>query len=100
MAGQTSIVLVNVSTYAFVFFIGIRIGVATNTSELGIITRIGVAFRALVPFAFMRTTINRKILIVMIKSGGHPIALPMATGTIRGKLRRNVIRIAGLVEVG
>ena len=66
-----------------------------GTAENGKITRIGVAFRTLCPFAFMGTAIDAEILTVMVKSSRGPGSLAMATLTSGREIGRFMIGVPG-----
>jgi len=72
MAGQTSRVLIDISSDTFMFVIGVGIQVADYARKLGIVTGIGVALRTLVPNPFMRPAVDGEVLRIVVKSGRRP----------------------------
>ena len=100
MAGQTGIVLVYIAAHIFMRFIRFRIGMAAHTSKFCVVGRVGVAVRTLTPLALMRTTVDRKILRIVVKSGGHPGRFAVTARTVGRKLGRHVVGITGPVVVG
>ena len=70
---------------------------ADRTTEFRVIIWIYMAIRALVPFAFMLTTINGEKLCIVIEGSRYPCIFSMTSGAIRRKLCAQVIRIFGII---
>ena len=68
VAGQTSIVLILIPTYAHMGIVRFWVLMAIGTREFGKIGRVGMAVKALVPFVVMRPTVDREILPIVVKS--------------------------------
>ena len=62
--------------------VGLRIGMATGTSRLCEIGRVGMAIDAGIPFPVVRSTVNRKILHIVVERRRRPGALGVAGCTI------------------
>ncbi len=101
MAGQTSRVLIDISSDTFMFVIGVGIQVAGYARKFRIITGVGMALRTLVPNPFMRPAVDREVLrIVVGKSGWHPPDIRCMTGrTIIRKSCLNVIGIGCIFKI-
>ena len=69
VASKTSRTAIGISVHAVVFVVGLWVGVAGSASEFRIIGRIGMAVNTFIPFAFVFSTINRKVLPVVVKGG-------------------------------
>ncbi len=75
MTGKTRITIVLIAVdfiMVVVYLILIIMFMAINTTEYRIIIWINVAFNTLIPFIVMCTAINRKVHIIMVKSGRLP----------------------------
>ena len=99
MTGQTRIILIHIAANAGMCLIGFRIDMTAYTGIILVIARSRMAFCTLIPNTRVSTAVNRKILIVMVKGGRYPTTLTMTTGTIRRKLRRNMVRIFRVVVI-
>jgi hypothetical protein len=75
VAGQTSRIIVLITIHPVVLLVGIRIGMTTDTGEIGIIGRILVTISTLVPFALVFAAVNRKQHIVLLKFCRHPVRI-------------------------
>ena len=58
-----------------------------------------MAFNALIPFSVVFAAVDRKILIIMVKSCRHPAIYTMAGHTICWKSRCNVVGVIGRVVI-
>ena len=67
VTGQTGRIRIGISGHTHMLFICFGIGMTGDTSIFFKICRIGVAIHTLIPFAFVRTTIDREIQVVMIE---------------------------------
>ena len=72
MAGETSRVLIDISSDTFMFVIGVGIQVAGYARKFRIITGVGMALRTLVPNPFMRPAVDREVLRIVVKSCWRP----------------------------
>lgn len=72
VAGEAGLVVVVITSDAYVFVIGFRIDMAVGTRDFSVIGRIGVAIQALCPFALVFTGIDGEVLGIVIKGGRRP----------------------------
>ena len=72
MAGQTSRVLIDITSDAVVFVIGVGIQVADNARKFRKVTGVGMALRTLIPNPFVRSAVNGEVRIV-VKGGRCPL---------------------------
>ena len=75
VAGQTGGIFEDITVDALVLVARTWIGMANYTTEFGKIVRVGVAIRTLVPFSFVLTSVNRKILTIVVEICRHPFRL-------------------------
>lgn len=75
------------------------IGMARYAGVLRIVRRIRMAILTLIPFALMRSAVNRKILTVMIKGCRHPGCFTVTTGAIRREVSPGMAGVGGLIVV-
>ena len=66
-------------------FIGFRIGVTSDTSEYGIIIRVGVTIIAIIPFTLMLSTIDREVFDIVIESSWFPCVFTMTGCAVGSK---------------
>ena len=101
MAGQTSRVLIDITSDAVVFVIGVGIQVADNARKFRKVTGIGMTLRTLVPNPFVRPAVNGEVLrIVVGKSGRHPPDIRcMAGGTFIREACLYVIGIGCIFKI-
>jgi hypothetical protein len=98
---QTGRVIILITIYPIMLLIGIRIGMTTDTGEIGIIRRILVAIGALIPFALVLTTVNGKQHVVLVKRSRPPVGVgSMTCGTLIGKIQNLVVGIHRSLIVG
>ena len=69
VASKTCRAAVRIAVHAVVFVVGLWVGAAGSASEFRIIGRNGMAVNTFIPFAFVFSTINRKVLPVVVKGG-------------------------------
>jgi hypothetical protein len=101
MTGQTGRIIVLIAVYPIVLLICIRIRMATDTGEIGVIGRILVTIGTLTPFTLVFTAVNGKQHIVLLKIGRHPVRIGgMAGGTLIRKMQQLVIRVCGALVIG
>ena len=73
---------------------------ALNTAKFLIVSRRGVALRALIPLIFVISAVNWEKSVIMVKGRWCPTGISrMAGGAIRGKTRCCVVGIRGLVVI-
>ena len=72
MAGEAGITVVVVTRYADMVIIRFGIGMASRAGEFGIIGRVGMTVRTLVPLTQMLAAVNGEILSVMVECGRRP----------------------------
>ena len=82
VAGKTGRTVVSITSNTIVLIIGFRIGMTGCTSDYSIIGRIGMTIHTGIPFALVRTAINREILCVVVKIGWFPGGLTVAGSAI------------------
>lgn len=91
MAGKACGVFIDVSVYACMLRICFGGGMADDATEDAVIVRVGMTICTLVPYAFVVTTINREIVVVVIFiAGGGPCILCMAGSAIGREVQRDV----------
>ena len=66
MAGQASVALENISSHSGVLLVRLRAVMACRAGEYRIIIGVGMTVRALIPGAFMGTTVDWEKLLIMI----------------------------------
>ena len=99
MAGQTSRVLIDISSNAVVFVIGVGIQVADNARKFRKVTGVGMALRTLVPNPFMRSAVDGEVLRIVVKGGRRPHGFAVAGSAICTELRSLVIGVGCGVEI-
>lgn len=99
MAGQTGVIVVKISGDAFVLVVRFRIGVAVRATEFLDVVWIGMTIAALHPFPLVFSTVDREKHSIVVECRRHPCIFRMAGRTVRGKLKRLVRRIDGLVII-
>ena len=93
IAGRTGI---GISTHSLVIIRHLRwivMFMAIYTTEYVVIIRCGMAFITLVPLAFVTSTVNREIQLIVVPGGRCPGRLGMASLASCGELGRQVIWI-------
>ncbi len=78
MAVVAGLAVVLVSRYACVFPAHFRLVMTAQAVEDGVIIRIRMAIRALVPFSCMTATVYREVLVVVVESRRNPGKLGVA----------------------
>ena len=95
MTSQTSRTVVYISTYIFVFVIGLRVGVARQTSENRIIVGIGMTICAGCPFPLMFATVYREVQAIVVKCCRCPVVFIVTRCAISWEVGSYVIGIGG-----
>ncbi len=83
VAGKAGRTVVSVSGHTHVVIVRFRIHMTGGTGELGIVGRIQMAIRAIIPFALVFATVNREVGHVVIKGGRLPGGFSVAGDAIR-----------------
>lgn len=96
VTSEASITLVDITVDAAVLIICFRVGMASGTSHLGIVGGVAVAIGTGAPLSIVFTTINRKILSIVVECGRRPGIFTVATGAIRRELSGGVVWICRL----
>lgn len=101
VAGQASIVRINIAHDVVMIVVRLGIGMANGAAKLGVVVWVQVAIRAGIPFAFMRTGVNReKLTVVVFELGRRPAGIQGVTGgTIGRKLQLLVIGVLGVIVI-
>lgn len=99
VTSQACRAIVRIPTYAVVFVVGFRIGMAGDTSKFSVIRRVGMAIHTLIPFSFVLTAINWEILCVVVKRRRHPGIFSVAIRAIGRKLGGRVVGASRCVVV-
>lgn len=92
MAGETGSAVVIIPWHPVVLIVRFRVSMAGGAGKFRVIRWVRVAIHAGIPLAIVLSTVNRKILYIVVKSGGYPRSFRVATGTVLRKLER---RMAG-----
>ncbi len=82
VATVTSTTVVLVTTHTLMVVVGLRIGVAAQTTERSVVAAC-MAVNTLIPFVLVFTGKNREIHSVVIKRGRYPGGFVVAVGTGR-----------------
>ena len=96
VASEASITLVNITIDAAVLIVRFRVGMASGAGYLGIVSGVAVAIGTGAPLSIVFTTINRKILSIVVECGRRPGIFTVTTGAIRRELSRGVVWIRRL----
>ncbi len=72
MASQTSRVLIDITSDAVVFVVGVGVQVADYARKFRKVTGVGMALRTLIPNPFVRSAVNGEVRIV-VKGGRCPL---------------------------
>lgn len=102
MAVVASIAIVSVIGYFIVFTaqaVRIIMGVAIYATEYGVVTAVGVAVGALVPFIVMPSAIYGEIVGIMVEGSRLPCVLIMTLRAIRRELSSVVVGVGGIVVI-
>ena len=80
VAGQTSRTVVRIAIHAVVMIIRFRIGMTGDAGKLCVIRGVCMAVLALLPFAFVFSTVNREIFCVVLRVFcRHPVQIGRVT---------------------
>ena len=99
VAGKTGRAVVGIPRYTHVVIIRFRIHVAGGTGKLHVVSWIGVAIHALIPFTQVFSTVDREVVHIMIKRSRLPSVLRVASDAIIGELQCFMVRIGRLIKV-
>lgn len=99
MAGKTGRAIVGVPGDTIVLIVRFRIHMAGCTGKLHVVSRIGVAIHALIPFTQVFSAVDREVVHIMIKRSRLPSVLRVASDAISGELQCVMVRIGRLIKV-
>ena len=83
VTGQTGRRIIGITIYTCVFIVSLRIGMTGHAGKFGVIRRIRMAVHTLVPLPVVFSTIDRKILSIVVKGRRYPLTFRVAGRTIR-----------------
>jgi hypothetical protein len=99
MTWITSRAVVLITRHFTVVVVSIRVCMAIEAIKYCIVIRVRMTLRALIPLAFMLSTINREVHPVVIECGWDPFALSMTRNAVCRKLSWLMIWIRGGVII-
>ena len=102
VAGEAGGVFISIPHDPLMPVVRFRVQVADDATVRGIVVRIGMAFRALVPDALVFAAVNGKILpVVRCELCRSPVGVGgVALGAVVGKIRQHVVRIESSLKIG